>query len=645
MLQFIRDKSQGIIAFVIMGLIALTFALWGIHNYFNGSAKQAPVATVNGHKIEQQEFSLAFNRIRQNLMQREPQLFESQTSVNAVKRQLLSSMVDNSLLTQFAADNGFGVGQDLLELSLAQMPAFQVNGEFSKFRFEQFLSSMMYTQSSFFNSLRTNILLAQIKSGFTETAFALPYQVSNSINLINEGRQFAYAEIPATKFSKEIKVSKAAVKAYYNANPGEFTIPTKVSASYIELNMKTLEANIHPTDEQLQNYYNENINHYTVPKKWHAAHILIAVTAQQGKQALAAAYKKADMIEAKLKKGASFSDLAKKYSEDLTTASKGGEMPWVTFFQISKTWQNELYALKKVGDVSPVFKTSAGLEIVKLLGTKPAVVEPYSKVAKKVKKNYLLQQAEKQFANYTDDLANLTFEHPDSLKPAAQQLKLKIQKTDLFTKKGPNTGIAKNQRFVAAAFSGSVLNGGNNSDTVNLSDTSVVVLRVDKKIPSHLEKLEKVTPTILSKLKAKQESAKAKAMALAMSKEVESGKSLASLAKTNSVTFKSTSKAVTRNNYGKLNSAVVYKAFHLQIPTKQLPSVGITKLDHGGYAVVQLTKVDGNQLSKKKMAEMHKYYVAGTQKSLGDVEYYLFLHHLKQTADIKYHDKSFAKKS
>ncbi|OGT31022.1 MAG: hypothetical protein A3E87_06335 [Gammaproteobacteria bacterium RIFCSPHIGHO2_12_FULL_35_23] len=635
MLQSIRDKSQGIIAFVIILFIALSFALWGIHNYFYGSAAQKPIVAVNGVKITQEQFATAFDRFRQAQLVQYPQLFNSQAAITAMQQQLLSSMIETTLLTQDAHKNGFSVGKDLLELTLAKMPVFQVNGQFSKFRFEQFLNGMMFSQQQFFDELSTSIMLAQVQSGFLLTSFALPYQVNDSIQLINQSRQFSYIELPAEHFLTKVTVNQQAIQQYYQTAKQQFIVPEQISLNYVSLSLNDLMSKINPTPAQLKQYYLNNINHYTIPKKWHLAHILVAVAPDSSEQDIAAAQQKVALLTSKLNKE-SFSMVASEYSDDLATARVGGQMPWITLLQLDDTWQKQLLVLQKAGEVSAPFKTEQGYEIVKVIAIQPAVTQSFDGVKAKVRSDYIKQKAENEFAKRSDALANITFENPTTLMPAAKQLGLTMQTTPFFNKNGGSTALLQDPKVIATAFSNDVLNQGNNSDPIQISDSQVIVLRINKKIPATIKSLAEVQLIIIAALKQSQASQLAQVTADKILQALQAGGSLTGLAKQYGLAVAQTSKPVTRNNNtGKVNSGIVNAAFNLQQPSAGIVVATVAPIANGGYAVVRLDQVIEGSLPKANNQAVAKYYRIGIANGLGQLEYGLYVNGLHQSSKIK----------
>ncbi len=635
MLQTIRDRSQGLIALLIIVFICITFALWGVHNYFNGSSDQKPIVKVNGSKITQQQFNLNFDRFRDQQLQQNPDMFSSQQSVNEAKQQVLDSMVISELLTQSANKNGFRVGQDLIEVELANMPVFQVDGYFSKTRFEQVLANMMFSEDQFFEALRNSILLAQVRAGFISTSFILPYQVDTAVALINQKRSFSSVTISAKQFEADSQVSDQEALTFYQTNQKLFNLPAAVSLDYIAVSLPDLENKIKPTDAQLQQYYQENLNHYTTAKKWDLAHILIAVASDAPQSEVDSAKQKAQSLYSKLEAGVSFEQLAQNNSDDTATAKKGGQMPTMTLLQLDSSWQKQLVGLK-TDQISPPFKTAQGYEIVKVLSTIPAVVQPFSSVQAKVHDDYIKQTAEKQFSDLSDQLANLTFEHPNSLDYASKQLDLPIQSTDFFNQQGGKDSLTKSAKLIAAAFSPEIMNQGANSDVISVSDTEAVVIRLKKKIPVTTKSFSEVKQSIISQLMDEKERTAADKLAQHILQQLKQGASLAELAKKNGLTVANVAWA-TRNNNPHINQNLVVAAFNLSRPTDKEISAMVLPLAGGDAALLQLTAVqDGSASSMSDSTK--KFYMTGMSQGEGLLNYTLYLTGLKRAAAIKHYD-------
>jgi len=630
MLQFIRDKSQGVIAIIIFGVIALSFALWGIHNYFYGNANQAAVATVNGQKITSQQLAMAVQRAQAQARSSGVSI-NTQAQLDQLKEHVLQGLIYNQLLKTSAQENGFGVSPQLIEMTLAKLPAFQVNGVFSKERFLQLLQAVGYTQQEFFNSMSNSLLLQQVHSGIAGTAFSLPYQVERSLSLINQKRSFAYFTVPASQFASGIELSADQIQQFYQAHQSEFTIPQKVSVGYVKLSLDDLEKNIQPSASDLESFYQNNISTFSVSKAWKVERIQVPLSVDASDNQIKAAQKKVDTIYQQLKKGASFSMLSKENPPQDTLENNG----WINLFEAPKSMQMALISLNTVGAMSKPFRTNNGFEIVKVDAIRPSKVHPYNQVATRVKKLYIQQTAQKQYSNEIDKLSNITFEHPNSLQPAADALNLKVQTSPLFSKTD-GQGLFANAQVVNAAFSSDVLSNGNNSDLLNINDTNAVVLRVVKNVSAKVKPLSEVTSEIKATLTTQQADLKAKSQALKLLQQVNSIDTLKQAAEKNHYTVKTVSE-LNRNNPPKdVSSALIHAAFNMPAQTTSgSASNAMVVLPNGEYAVMVLASIT-NPDTKTFNEEDKASFANANFANQGSLDYALYMFGLKHSAKIQY---------
>lgn len=265
MLQKIRDKSQGWIAWTIVIAICLVFALWGIHSYMYSNQLADVVAKVDGQKITQQELNNTIEQIR--MQQRLQSNNQTPPPMDVLKQYALQSMISSALLNHVAVKNGFYVDPLLVASAIATMPAFQENGQFSTARFNNLLNALGYSQQQLLDQIGQQILSNHIQQGIVQTEFSLPNEVTRAIQLIQQKRNFDYTVIPAKHFLSSIQPSDKELSDYYQQHLDQFKIPEKVSIDYLELSVNDLMKKVQPTEAELQKYYQDNLANYTQSKQ------------------------------------------------------------------------------------------------------------------------------------------------------------------------------------------------------------------------------------------------------------------------------------------------------------------------------------------------------------------------------------------
>lgn len=627
MLQSIRDRTHGWIAGIIISLVILSFALWGIHSYLEGAGASDVIAKVNGTEITKRQLAAAYEPLR-NQVQIATNASILPESVEAgLKRRALDTLIGVQVLKQASISQDFRVSESQVETYLQRMQEFQENGKFSIARFKQLLAANSLSVGDFLQLIHSTLLIDQPKAGIVLTSFALPNEVDNAIALVNQERNVAYIMLPRATFLKEnITVTDAEITEYYQQHQDQFKTPEQVSVEYLELSAKNLAADIHPSEEALKNYYNDNIATYSQPAEWKLAKILVPVAEQTTEAAIKTAEQKIIELQAKLTGGADFLTLARQYSSNDKDSTE-----WLTLNQIPAELQKTVSTLK-ANDVSDMIKVGKGLMLVKAVGFKPAQAQPFEQVKDKVRDALVRQLSQEKFADAKEKLASLTYEHPESLEAAAKALSLVVKTTPLFTKDKAAGDISENNKVRELAFSNDVLTSQNNSDVLQLTPDSAVVIRVKSHIPASVNTLESVRQQVIAQIKDEKSEQKAGELAKEIKQKLVEGAAPEKIAEENHLVWSKVG-FVGREDK-KVESSILYAVFALSHSQKESqPSYSVVKTA-SGYAVVAALAVRDGQLNATK-PDQREMFADQVQNTEGLLEYKLFEQSLTRQAKIK----------
>jgi len=585
MLQSMRDGAGKWIIWIVIIVVVAALTLWGISYYFiGGSSATPPVAKVNGVKITQAEFSAAYNRLRQA----QPKLFTRPGASEKIKQQILQDIIARMVLSQAASRAGFAISNAQLNAVLTQIPAFQLNGKFSQAQFSMVLNRTLFTPEQFMQNIHSALLINQVRSGIAASAFALPNEVNTYIALLKQKRDIGYLIIPSARFVRQINPTPQQVQTFYTTHKVDFKTPEKISIAYLEISPKMLAASIKPTEVELKQYYQDNLSNYTTPARWHVAHILLNIPKNATPQQIDALKARLTKIRGQVEKGESFAKLAKEHSEDVLSANKGGEIPWFSAGALGPVFERTVTQLK-AGQISLPVQTRYGVELIKLLATQPQKIKTFSQVKAQLSKTYINSQVANILPKKNDALANVTFENPDSLQPAAKQLGLVVKTTPLVTRSGLKTGVTANPNIIATAFSNNVLGQGNNSDVITLADGSLIVLRVQKHVPAATKPLSMVTSMIKQQLRQQQAEKRAEQLGNTLLPEIKSHAMASAVALKHGLQWVK-KVDVTRMSKG-INPLILRQAFNMAAPanSKALMIKGVA-LANGDYALVSVSR-------------------------------------------------------
>jgi len=625
MLQSIRDHTQGWIAGVIISILILSFALWGIHSYFIGGTTSNVVAKVNGVEITKGQLAVAYERLRRESQNSNYGLSDAADAT--LKDRALQGLINIQVLKHASLKQDYRISSNQINRFLETMPEFQVNGQFSMERFQQVLATTLYTPSDFLDLIRTSLLIDQPRLGMIFSSFSLPFEVNNTIALVNQERHIRYLTVPFQWIAKQsINIPEEKVKTYYEAHEDEFKTPEQVSVEYLELSVKDLMNGVQPTDQALQAFYNENTNAFATPVQWKLDSLLLPVNENATSQEIDNVQNKAMEIYVKAKAGTDFKTLTTEYS--LQSANLGQN--WLTQNQVPTDLQKGLLTLKEAGQITTPMRSSKGFVILKALDFKEATLMPFDKVKDKVSEAYRHQKAEEMFTDMREKLSTLTYEHPDSLQPAASALGLPIKVSELFTKDKAGKDISSSNKIREIAFSHDVLNLQNNSDVIQKNSDTAIVIRVKSHVMPTLLSLKTVQPQIENKLKNTEIDAKTLQMAEDITQKLRDSQNIDQILQQSQLAWKSIG-WIARHSTN-VDSAVLEEAFGMPQPdtTDKKIIYSITKIAEG-YVVVALDGVQNGKLNNK---EEYDVFSEQIQNSQGLLEYGLYKQSIMKQAKI-----------
>lgn len=625
MLHYIRDRAQGWIAWFIVGLISIPFALWGVNSYMTG-ASDVVVAEVNGHEINQTELQQSLQQYRDQMRnvlgeQFDPAMFEGA----AVKRNILDGLIEQRLLHEASQKLGQTVNDASVSEMIRSNPAFQRDGQFDPDYYAMMLARVGYSPASFEAQLRNDLLTQELTRNIQRSAIVTPVQLDRVLELEKQQREIAYGVVPLQNYVDKVSIDDEAVRAYYDNNKTAYTAPEQVRVNYVELNIDSIADTITVDEEALQQFYVDNESQFVGPEQRRVSHILIE---GDDEQALA----EIEKIAERLQQGEDFGTLAKAESQDTGSAAQGGDLGYFGPDVMEPAFEEAAFALENVGDISEPVQTEFGYHLIKLTGVESPEVQDFSDVRTEVEQRYRSQQAEAQFYDKAEQLANLSFENPDSLDVAAEELGLEIQTTPLFTRGGTESGISSETKVVEAAFSEDVLQNELNSAVIELSDTHLVVIHKNKHIPESVLPFESVKPAIEQQLLFDEASQFAREKGEAIVAELKTGAEAQTLLESwqPAAFYGRDSEAVSQQ--------ILQRAFEMQKPESQAQYTGFTA-DNGNYVVIKLTDVQNGQTADVE-AEERQSIQEQLQQMMSNAELQAFIASLRADADIEIRDKS-----
>ena len=596
MLQNIRDKATGWIAYLIVGFITIPFLFWGIQSYL-GVGGKVNVATVNGSEIPVQQFQRALQQQQRQMREMfggkvPPELTEGM----AMKQSVLANMIQHAVLRQVTKENGWRVSDLAVVEAIRSTPQFQVNGQFSKQRYEQLLQTQRLSKPAYEAIVRENLQQGQLREVVDSTGSLPIADQRKFLQLQGQKRAIDYLVLDRHRFDNEVTVDDAQIEEYYKKHSNRFLTPEQVQLEYLILDRNELAKAVTVDDAEVKATYDRDRQLYRTPEMRQASHILIKLAETASEEEKKAAAQKAQAAHKEASSGADFAELAKKYSDDILTRDKGGNLGKLSRGDMPREFEDVLFSLKE-GEISEPVKTAKGYEIIRLDKIEGGEQKPFDAVREQIANDLRMETVDRQFADLSDRLVTLTYENPESLAVAADDLGLEIKETDWFTRKG-GKGIAGNPKVLAAAFSSEVLQDQQNSDLIELDDGSVAVVRIKEHKAAAPRPLEQVKAEIDKILRNEKLAARAREMGESTLKKLENGVPLATLAQELGVPVKTAE--VTRKSAG-VAPELLRAAFTMPAVDGDKPSFRGVPMRDGNYALVVLKKVTVPEIPDDKL--------------------------------------------
>ena len=617
---------------LLLALIILPFAFWGIDSYQRGGATVQDLAEVAGQKITQQEFSQAQRDQQDRLRALLGRNFDPALLDTAEQRaELLDQLIQQRLLAVHAVKSKLVVTDEQLRETITGLPAFQEDGRFSKSRYDALLRAQGMSDLVFEARLRRELELQQLNSAVADSSLAGKAQTARMLTIQGQQREISEAVLSFEQFTGEVTLAPDAVKAYYDSHPGEFVVPEQVRAEYAVLNADALAALETVSEADMLSWYDSNVR----PKF----------------EERAAAKKKAEELLAQLRAAPEkFAELAKQYSQDPGSKDNGGDLGYFARGAMVKPFEDAVFKLKQ-GQLSGIVESSFGVHVIKLTGIKPArdgepeqrqashilITAPpaagdFQAMRAEIEKDLKKQRLGKKFAEAAETFSNLAYEQPDTLQPIADKFKLKLQQSGWLTRE-PNAaaGALNNQKILDALFSPDSIKNKHNTEAVDAGSGTLLVARVIEHKPAAPRPLDEVKAEIAKKLIGQEAMALATKRGAAKYAELQQGKDAG-------LTW-SAAKTVSRQGKPVVHPDALKAIFRAD--TGKLPVYLGLELRDRGYGIYKIARViDAPPVDAARVKEMQEQLA----RQAAQADFAAYISNLRAAAKIEINRANLEKK-
>jgi peptidyl-prolyl cis-trans isomerase D len=496
MLQDIRNGTQGPVFKVIVGLIVLSFALFGVESILLGGSDDS-VALVNGDKIRAVEVQQATNRQKQQIAAMLGENFDPSLIDDAqLSARALEGLVGNKLQQQWAESLGLTASDLQLGAQVAAIPAFQIDGKFSAELYKQSLAAAGFTPLTFREALRVDEIVKQLNGGLLASEFVTGAEARALARVNGETRSVRYAKVAGDRFQNTVEITQDQIQAYYDSNATQFVSEEAVVLDYITLRADDFVEPVAEAD--LRAAYEQEISSYAYQDEARVSHILLIQGDDEADEAYA---QRIQSAQTALTDGEAFGVVAERLSDDIGSSSDGGDLGY-TAGDVFPAEMEEAIKVLDINEVSGPVVTDAGTHLITVTDRRSSEPPSFMEMRSELEANLSQADAQRRLVSQVEALKDLTYTATDLREPA-QALGLEVIRSAPTTRRGGN-GVLGDDRVITAAFSDLVIEEGW-SEVIEVSENEFIALKLVEHQPSAPQSIEQVSDRIVSVLTAQAE--------------------------------------------------------------------------------------------------------------------------------------------
>ncbi|OIQ00673.1 MAG: peptidylprolyl isomerase [Zetaproteobacteria bacterium CG2_30_46_52] len=528
MLESMRKHAQGWLAKVLLGGIILSFALWGVGDYFSGNQIEK-VAEIDGEIINNVDF---LNNYQRQLSSYRNMLGDQFSKALAdqlgVKNETIQTMVNRKLMLMEAAHLGLAAPDQAVLGTVQSNPAFKQGNNFDVNRYQSLVRQMGFSAPRDYEEfLRLNILIESLQQAITNTASITDEEVMARFKAKYEQRVLAALVVNPEDLIAGIEVSDEAAREWFASHGSLYQSPLKAAVQAVEINAADLVNDVEISEAMIEQAYVERQSEFITPEKRRASHILVRVERDAAPELLAEAEEKINAAKARLDKGEKFAAVAKSVSDDVTS-SEGGDLGFFAQGAMVAEFEQAVFSDMKVGEVSDVIQTQFGFHLIKLTDIQAEQVKTLVQVKDQIEQSLLKQAGSEEAYRLSEDLDN-ALGMEGSLKAAAAKVNIKLQDLGLVTQQNmlANPLLASSKLLQGKVFS---TMPGDAIEIVSVEDGRFVAMEVTQRLAPALMPYEEVVSRVYADVKADAARNKAQQIAEDILAKAKAGESIDALA-------------------------------------------------------------------------------------------------------------------
>lgn len=579
MLDSFRTNMRGI-ALGIVIFIAAIFAFSGTGALFTVANVDTAIV-VNDVNISENDVVRAILSQKRRILGENEGLDPALLDDEMLRPGVIEQLITRQLFAQDSMGQNLTLSQQDITNIILDIEGFQSEGKFDQNLYRFAIQQQGYTSANFNDVLKNDMVVQQLVTGLSSTAFTTNTELSALAGVTEQQRNYYYLRLPVQGIEDLIELSDTQVDDYYQNNRAVFTTDAQVRIDYIELNSDLLMDVSAISEEQVLARFEEEAENRDLAESRQVAHILLSEPTPEG----------IEEIQTKLNAGVDFAVLAKDYSEDFGSADSGGDLGYTSGDTFPEAFEVALAGLE-IGQVSEPVNTDAGTHFIKLLDIQQQTYE-LSEQRSRIERELIKESTSNLLVEKLQNLKELSF-NAESLTEVARAVGLEKKTSEPFSQSG-GSGISAFPAVVKAAFSSEVVNDQYASEVLELGDDRYLVLKLNEYIDARQQELSEVRDRVVQLVTDQESRNQLAEQGGALLARVIAGESIETVAKSENLNWQVVIDGTRRANSA--NTEIGQKVFSLPRPLTESIVEGFY-LSNGDFVVASLTEVTEGRLER-----------------------------------------------
>lgn len=491
MFDAIRNKSR-ILMGVLVLLIIPSFVLFGVEGYNNRDDRGAVVAQIGDFEITQQQWDAMHqqevDKIRASMPNLDPKMLGSAEARYAS----LERMVNDRMIAVASEKQLLVTSDQRLANYLKQDPSIASlrgpDGKLDMDRYRQLASSQGMTPEMLEAQVRRDLSSQQVLAALQASAMSSQKQSDVALQAFFQRREVQLLGFSPANYAPKVKPTDAELEKFYQSNSDRFRTQETADVEFLVLDAAALAKTIQLTEQDVRTFYDQSVQRLSGQEQRRASHILISASKDATAVEKDKARAKAESMLVSLRKDPkAFADMARKNSDDIGSASSGGDLDFFAKGAMVKVFEDAAFGLKK-GEISSVVESEFGFHIIQLTDIKAPVTPSIEAMRPQLEADMRQQQAKRQFAEFAETFSNSVYEQADTFSSVAEKLRLQVQQAKGVTRfsMAGQQGVMANPKILEAIFSEESISKRRNSAAIELGNNTLASARLVNHRPAAL---------------------------------------------------------------------------------------------------------------------------------------------------------------